>query len=324
MIKRVFSGIKPTGDLHLGNYLGAIKQWVQKQDQRENFFCIVDLHAITVPQDPKILTQKTRQLAALYLACGLDPNQSVIFIQSHNQDHAQLAWILNCFLSMGQLSRMTQFKDKAEKQDFVSVGLFDYPALMAADILLYDADEVPVGDDQKQHVELTRDVADRFNSRYQKEIFKLPEPVIMVGRIKSLQDPGKKMSKSEADYWGTIDLLDQPEVIVKKVKRAVTDSGSEIKSGEDKPALSNLLQIYSELAGKSVEDLEKDYQGQGYADFKKDLAEVIVNALKPIQSKYQNAVGDQKLDQVLAQGLEKAQEFSNQKLAQVQKVVGLG
>jgi len=222
---RVFSGIQPSGNLHLGNYIGALKQWQDKQDNRENFFCIVDLHSITVPQDPKILKQKIKELAALYIACGIDPEKSVVFVQSHNPDHAQMGWILNCFTGVGQMERMTQYKDKSSKNDFVSMGLFDYPVLMAADILLYQTDEVPVGNDQKQHVELTRDIAQRFNNRYNHEIFKLPQPIIsQVGaRIMSLQDPLSKMSKSDTNENWAINLLDDLDLVTKKIKRAVTD-----------------------------------------------------------------------------------------------------
>ncbi len=325
--KRIFSGIKPTGRLHLGNYIGAIKQWVAMQNEGECFFCIVDLHAITVPQEPKILKEKIRELAALYLACGIDPEKSVIFVQSHNLDHPALAWILDCVASMGQLGRMTQYKSKSEElKGKVSVGLFNYPVLMAADILLYQTDLVPVGEDQIQHVELTRDLAERFNHRFG-QIFKIPEHrIFKIGaRVMSLQHPEKKMSKSDDDPNGTIDLLDQPDEIRRKIKVAVTDSGREILFREDKPAISNLLTIYSHLSGKSVEELEKKYQGKGYREFKDDLAEVVVEFLRPIQQRYTQIRQEKKyLDQVLATGLKKAQAISRRTMNQVYQAVGLG
>lgn len=323
----VLSGIQPSGNLHLGNYIGAIKQWVAHQDEKQNFFCVVDLHAITVPQDPKILNQKIRELSALYIACGIDPDKSVIFVQSHNPDHAQLGWILNCFTGIGQLERMTQYKDKAAKQkQIVSVGLFDYPVLMAADILLYHTDEVPVGDDQKQHIELARDIAQRFNHRYKQQIFTLPKPVIgeLGARIMSLQDPLSKMSKSDPNQNGTINLLEDVDTIHKKVMRAVTDSGTEIRFAKDKPALSNLLQIYSELSGKSISQLEQTYAGKGYGIFKKDLAEVVINTIKPIQEKYKEAGDSSNIEQVLDAGAERARKVSSQTLKLVEQTVGLG
>jgi tryptophanyl-tRNA synthetase len=323
---RVFSGIQPSGDLHLGNYLGAINQWVARQDARENVFCIVDLHAITVPQDPKVLKKKTRELAALYLACGIDPQKSIIFVQSHNPDHAGLAWILNCFTGVGQLERMTQYKDKANKNEFISAGLFDYPVLMAADILLYDTREVPVGDDQKQHVELTRDIAQRFNHRYKKEIFTLPQPVLgqLGARIMSLQDPNSKMSKSDPGDNSKINLLDDLDLIATKIKRAVTDSGSEIKIAKNKPAISNLLQIFSQLSAQPVKILEKQYAGVGYGRFKQDLAEVVVESLRPIQQKFKAVMESGEIEKILTQGTEKARAVSKKKLAEVERVVGLG
>ncbi len=323
----MFSGIQPSGDLHIGNYIGAIKQWVERQDERENVFCIVDLHAITVPQDPEVLKRKIRELTALYLACGIDPKKSVVFVQSHNFDHAQLAWILNCFTSVGQLQRMTQYKDKAKKQkDFISAGLFDYPVLMAADILLYDIDEVPVGDDQKQHVELTRDIAERFNGRYGKDILRLPVPVIdrLGARIMSLQDPNSKMSKSDENENGKINLLDDLDVVRQKIKRAVTDSGTEIVMREDKPAMSNLLQIYAELSGRSVGDLEEEYAGVGYGKFKEDLGEVVLAALRPIRERYKEVMDSGEIEKILADGAERAKAVSSKTLKRVESVVGLG
>lgn len=326
MKKRVFSGIKPSGDLHLGNYIGAISQWIKHQNEYENFFCIVDLHAITVPQDPNELHKQTRSLVSWYLAAGIDPEKSVIFIQSHNQDHAQLAWILNCYTGLGQLNRMTQYKDKSQKQkDFVSVGLFDYPVLMAADILLYDADLVPVGDDQKQHVELTRDIAERFNNRYE-DMFKLPAymPPPAGERIMSLQHPENKMSKSADDVAGTIFLADNADMIHQKVMAAVTDSGNEVKISPDKPAVSNLATIFMALTGRTTAELDSEYSGQGYKKFKADLAEAIVTALTPLQEKYHSIVDSDQLDQILADGVTRAREISAPKLEHVQSVVGLG
>lgn len=325
MKKRVFSGIQPSGNLHIGNYIGAIKQWVKRQEDRENVFCIVDLHAITVPQDPKVLKQKIRELGALYIACGIDPQRSIVFVQSHNPDHASLAWVLNCIAGMGQLERMTQFKDKAQKQELVSVGLFDYPVLMAADILLYDTDEVPVGDDQRQHVELTRDLAERFNSRFG-EVLRLPEVVIekQGARIMSLQDATSKMSKSDKNPNSRIDLLEDLDLVVQKMKRAVTDSGTEIVMRDDKPAMSNLLQIHSEFSGKAVGDLEKEYVGVGYGKFKQDLAEVMVEGLRPIQTRYRQIQESGEIDMILAEGVRKAREVSGKKLQEAWDAVGLG
>lgn len=297
------------------------------QEDYQCFFCIVDLHAITVPQDPKILKEKIRELTALYLACGIDPKKSIIFVQSHNSDHANLAWVLDCVASMGQLSRMTQYKSKSDAlRGEASVGLFNYPVLMAADIVLYDTDEVPVGDDQKQHVELTRDLAQRFNSRFD-QCLKVPEvKMFKIGaRIMSLQDPEKKMSKSDVDANGTIDLLDTPEEIRRKVKIAVTDSDKEITFKPDKPAIANLLTIYSHLGGKEIKKLEKEYVGKGYGEFKKDLAEIIVKALAPIQEKYNQIRKDEDyLNKLLKEGAERARAISSKTLERVYKIVGLG
>ncbi len=326
IMKRIFSGVKPSGNLHIGNYIGAIKQWVERQKEADCFFCIVDLHAITVPQNPKILREKIRELTALYLACGIDPEKSTVFVQSHNPDHASLAWILDCFTSMGQLSRMTQYKSKSNKQDLVSVGLFNYPVLMAADILLYDADEVPVGDDQKQHVELTRDIAQRFNSRFGK-VLKVPEVKMfkMGARIMSLQDPLEKMSKSDQDKNGVVDLLDKKEEIARKIKSAVTDSGKEIVFRENKPAIANLMTIHSHFSGLSVREIEERYQGKGYVDLKKDLAEIAVDYLAKIQEKYFRIREDEKfLNQILEKGCLKAKKVSQEILERVYQAVGLG
>lgn len=323
----IFSGVAPSGNLHIGNYIGAIRQWVAKQELSKSIFCVVDLHAITTYQEPWILTQKNNEIAALYMACGIDPKKSIIFIQSHNRDHAHLAWILNCFIPMGQMNRMIQFKEKSDKQrDFVSVGLFDYPALMAADILLYDTDEVPVGHDQKQHIELARDVAIRMNQTYG-EIFKVPAPMIQKtgARIMSLQNPASKMSKSDENASGSIYLLDTPDLITKKIRRAVTDSLSEIRFDENRPALANLLSIYSTLSGKSIDQIEKEYQGKGYGHFKSDLAEITISFLKPIQDSFQNLMKEPAhLTAVLKEGAERARTLSDNVVKRVEKAVGLG
>lgn len=327
MKKVVFSGVQPSGNLHIGNYIGALKQWVRLQDETEAIFCIVDLHAITVYQDPKVLREKILEVTALYLACGIDPQKAKIFVQSENPDHTYLAWILDCIVPFGQMMRMTQFKEKSEKQrESTTVGLFNYPALMAADILLYETDEVPVGEDQKQHIELTRDLAEKFNKTYG-EVFKLPNPVIQKesARIMSLQNPLSKMSKSDKDPLGTINLLDTPEEIENKIKRAVTDSGSEIVYREDKPAMSNLLVIYSQISGKSIQELEKQYQGVGYAEFKQDLAKVIMDALTPIREKYTELKNNKEyLNKILDEGRSYAIQKSSKVMRKVKEAVGLG
>src|SRR5229473_2572093 len=274
-MKRIFSGVQPTGNVHLGNYLGALRNWVALQREYESFFCIVNLHAITLPQDPKLLNEKTRELARIYLAVGIDPKLSTVFIQSDVAEHAELTWILNCVARMSELERMTQFKDKVRKQsENVGVGVFDYPVLMAADILLYQTDLVPVGEDQRQHLELTRDIAIRFNRDYG-ETFRVPEAFIpKVGaRIMSLADPAKKMSKSdEESESGCIMLLDDPDAVRRKFKRAVTDSGTEIRFDATRPAITNLLTIYQLLTDRSQEDIERRFAGKGYAKLKEELA----------------------------------------------------
>lgn len=327
MNKIIFSGIQPSGNLHIGNYIGAISQWVELQNTRDCIFCIVDLHAITVPQDPKVLREKILEVTALYLASGIDPQRAHIFVQSENLDHPYLTWVLDCIAPFGQMSRMTQFKEKSDAQrENTTVGLFNYPALMAADILLYDTDEVPVGEDQKQHIELTRDLAEKFNKIYG-EVFKLPEPVIQkeTARIMSLQNPNAKMSKSDADSLGTINLLDTSEEIREKVKRAVTDSGSEIVKREDKPAISNLLTIYSVVSNLSVEELEQKYKGKGYGEFKNDLGESLVAFLEPIQEKYKKIREDKEyLNKVLDEGRDFAISKSSVKVKRVNEVMGIG
>jgi len=323
-MKRLFSGIQPSGNLHLGNYLGAIKQWLVLQDEYEAMFCVVDMHAITAPQDPAELRRKTIEIAKIYLASGIDPEKSTLFVQSHVSGHAELGWILNTIATMGELGRMTQFKNKSQKSgiDTSAVGLFDYPVLMAADILLYDTAVVPVGDDQKQHVELTRDLALRFNSRFG-ETFVVPEPLIQRegARIMGLDDPTKKMSKSAASEYNYIALSDDADTIRRKVKKAVTDSGSEIVYADDKPALKNLINIYTLLSGKKVDEVEAMYQGKGYGDFKADLAEVIVGFLVPFQERMA-AISDDEMLAVLRTGAEKANALAKEKIESVYGKVG--
>ena len=325
MAKRIFSGAQPTGNVHLGNYLGALRNWVKLQHEYESFFCIVNLHAITVPQDPKLLEGKTRELARIYLAVGIDPNVSTIFVQSDVPEHAELTWVLNCVARMGELERMTQFKDKARKQqeENVSVGLFDYPVLMASDILLYQTDLVPVGDDQKQHLELTRDIAIRFNRDYG-QTFKLPDPYIpKVGaRIMSLSDPSKKMSKSDDDPNGCVMLMDDAETIQRKFKRAVTDSGTEIRFDPERPAITNLLEIFHLITGHSTEQVEERFAGKGYAQLKGELADVTVEFLRPIQQNLRE-ISDERLDEILTFGRDKARNIAKATLNEVFNRTGL-
>ncbi len=323
--ERVFSGIQPSGAPHIGNYLGAIRHWVAEQDIFDNIYCVVDLHAITVPQDPGELRENVRQLAATLLACGLDPQRSALFVQSHVHEHAELAWLLNCVTPMGWLNRMTQFKTKAgDDRETVSAGLYDYPVLMAADILLYQTDAVPVGDDQRQHVELTRDIANSFNARFG-ETFVEPRALIReVGaRIMALDDPAKKMSKSGADT-SYIALLDPPEVIRKKIARATTDSQRTIVFDESRPGIFNLLTIYQLLVGQSREQIEAEFAGKGYKEFKAALTEGLVATLTPIQQRYNQLVADPaELDRLLAGGAERVRPISHATLAQVQQRMGL-
>jgi len=325
--KRVFSGIQPTGNIHIGNYLGAIRRWAASQSQFDNVFCVVDLHAITLPQDPKALKAKTREVTGLVLGAGIDSKQSVIFVQSHISAHAELAWILSCFIPMGQMRRMTQFKEKSTRmKERVSAGLFDYPALMAADILLYQTDLVPVGEDQKQHVELTRDVAQRFNQIYG-ETFKLPEPMIpKVGaRIMGLDDPKKKMSKSETASGHAINVLDSPDTIRLKIRQATTDSLREIRFDEDRPGIHNLLVIYELFTRLSRPDIEARFDGKGYADLKRELAEVVVEGLRPLQTRYRELTADPThIDSLLAEGASKARPIAEKTLAMVKGRIGLG
>ena len=320
----VFSGVAPSGVPHIGTYLGAIKNWLELQKDYQCIFCVVDLHAMTVPQEPQKLKSKILEVAKIYLAAGIDPAKSIIFVQSHVKEHAELCWILNTLARIPELERMTQFKDKSkEHKKDVNMGLFDYPVLMAADILLYKTQGVPVGEDQQQHVELARTLAERFNSRFG-EIFVLPKAFVRKegARIMALDDPTKKMSKSAASRGNYLALTDPPDVIREKIKKAVTDSGKEIVAGPDKPALSNLLTIYSLLNNKSVGEIEKMYQGKGYADFKADLAEVIVDFLKPFQKKY-NEFDDKEVLKILEKGASKAREIAGQTMSEVRKSVGL-
>lgn len=354
--KRIFSGVQPSGNLHIGNYLGAIANWVKLQDEYESIFCVVDMHAITVPQDPETLRKKTIEIAKIYLAAGIDPTKSSIFIQSQVSEHAELMWILNTITKMSELEKMTQFKDKVgirathfgdilaninagnlnsvnaiaaeiekkeeKKLEAAGVGLFDYPVLMAADILLYGTEIVPVGEDQKQHVELARDLAKRFNQKFG-ETFIVPKVFIKEEgmRVMGLDDATKKMSKSAASAYNRIELLDDAETIRRKIKKAVTDSGSAIIYSDDKPALKNLINIYSSFSGKAPKEIEALYQGKGYGDFKADLAEVVIGFLEPFQAKF-NKLSDEAVLQILRDGAVKVQKIAKQKMDEVKTKVG--
>ncbi|MFD9319745.1 tryptophan--tRNA ligase [Streptomyces sp. NPDC102259] len=325
---RVLSGIQPTaGSFHLGNYLGAVRQWVALQETHDAFYMVVDLHAITVPQDPKELSANTRLAAAQLLAAGLDPDRCTLFVQSHVPEHAQLAWVMNCLTGFGEASRMTQFKDKSARQgaDRASVGLFTYPILQVADILLYQADEVPVGEDQRQHIELTRDLAERFNGRFG-ETFTIPKPHILkeTGKIYDLQDPSIKMSKSASTPKGLINLLDDPKATAKKVKSAVTDTDTVVRyDTENKPGVSNLLGIYSTLTGTGIPELEQRYEGKLYGALKTDLAEVVVDFVTPFRDRTQQYLDDpETLDSILAKGAEKARAVAAETLSQTYGRVG--
>ncbi|PPH20691.1 tryptophan--tRNA ligase [Rathayibacter sp. AY1C4] len=325
----IFSGMQPSsGSLHLGNYIGALTQWVAMQEDFDAYFCVVDLHAITVPQDPQQLRERTRATAAQYIAAGIDPTRSTLFIQSHVPAHAELAWVLNTLTGFGEASRMTQFKDKSAKQgaEAASVGLFTYPILMAADILLYQTDAVPVGEDQRQHLELTRDLAARFNSRFG-ETFAVPEPHIVreTAKIFDLQNPGAKMSKSAESDAGLLSVLDEPKATAKKIMRAVTDTESEVRFDRAaKPGVSNLLTIYSVLADRSVESLEQEYAGRGYGDLKKGLVEVVATTFDPIRARTAELLADPaELDRVLSLAADRASETAERTLAAVYDSVGL-
>jgi tryptophanyl-tRNA synthetase len=328
--QRVLSGVQPTGNLHLGNYLGAIRNWVEVQREYDNFFCVVDLHAITVPHDPKTLAKDTYTIAALYLACGIDLEYSTIFVQSHVTAHSELAWLLNCITPLNWLERMIQFKEKAVKQgENVSVGLLDYPVLMAADILLYDADKVPVGEDQKQHLELTRDIAIRINDKYGakgKTVLKLPDPLIRQegARVMSLTDGTRKMSKSDPSDMSRINLLDSPDAIEKKIKRCKTDTIKGLTFDDpERPECNNLLGLYAILSGKTKSEVAIECQDMGWGQFKPLLAEVAINALKPIQDKYKEIMDNRDyLDSVLREGRHKAEAVANQTLTRVKNALG--
>src|SRR6266542_2101303 len=325
---RVLSGVQPSGNPHLGNYLGAIKRWVDYQEQFDNFFCIVDLHAITVPQDPEDLRQETRKVAAFYLAAGIDPKRSVVFVQSHVPAHAELGWILNCVTPMGWLERMTQFKDKAAREgnnkERISTGLFDYPVLMAADILLYSVTHVPVGEDQKQHIELCRDIAERFNRLYG-DTFVIPQPFIPEAgaRILSLDDPEhNKMSKSDPNPGSRIGIYDSPDVIRKSIMRATTDSLREVRFDPSRPGVFNLLTIYEVLTGQSRPSIEAHFEGKGYGDVKREVADVVIAALEPIQKRCQELLTSGELEDVLRDGAARAASVANETLKHVKYAMG--
>jgi tryptophanyl-tRNA synthetase len=327
--KRVLSGIQPTHDsFHLGNYLGALKQWVALQQDNDAFYCVVDLHALTVETDPKLLEKRTLLSAAQLIAIGVDPKQCTLFIQSHVPAHNQLAWVLECITGFGEAGRMTQFKDKSQKggTDRTNVGLFTYPILQAADILLYQADFVPVGEDQRQHIELTRDLGQRFNSKY-KEVFNIPQAQIIksLAKINDLQDPTAKMSKSAASMSGVIELLDSPETTIKKFKSSMTDTGKEVKFDEkEKAGISNLLTIHSALSGKAIAELETQFAGKGYGEFKTEVADVVVQALTPIRKRTEELMNDQaELLRILKSGAEKANQVASKTLSDVYAALGL-
>ncbi len=325
---RVFSGIQPTADsFHLGNYLGALRQWVALQETHDAVYCVVDLHAITVPQDPALLRRRSRTAAAQLFSAGLDPERCIVFVQSHVPEHAELAWVLGCLTGFGEASRMVQFKDKAARAgaDQASVGLFTYPVLQAADILLYQTDQVPVGEDQRQHLELSRDLAQRFNQRYG-ATFVVPGPYILrdVAKIADLQDPAIKMSKSASSPQGIVDVLEDPAAIRRKIARAVTDPGSEIRADDEaKPGVTNLLRIYAALSGQSVPSLQERYAGVGYGAFKKDLAEVVVDAFAPIRERTEKMLADEaELDRMLAHGAARASQVARQTMRTVRDRIG--
>ena len=325
---RVLSGIQPTADsFHIGNYLGALRQWVQLQETHDAFYCVVDLHAITVLHDPAVLRRRSRVAAAQLFGAGLDPERCTVFLQSHVPEHAELAWVLGCITGFGEASRMVQFKDKSARAgaDQASVGLFTYPILQAADILLYQTDQVPVGEDQRQHLELTRDLAQRFNHRFG-ATFVVPEPYILsdVARIADLQDPLIKMSKSSSSPQGIVDVLEEPGSIRRKIARAVTDAGTEVRADEAaKPGVTNLLRIYAALSGETVASLEQRYRGTGYGTFKKDLAELVVGAFAPIRERTQAILADEtELDRMLAQGAARARKVASQTMDAVRDRIG--
>lgn len=326
MKEKVFSGVQPSGIPTIGNYIGAMKGFVDLQDSYDAIYSVVNQHAITVPQDPKLLKQMTRQLAALYLAIGIDPKKAILFVQSDVPAHAQMAWIIQCMTGLGELERMTQFKDKARKQEAVNAGLLAYPTLMVGDIVLYDANFVPVGDDQKQHLELTRNFVDRFNSRFGDNLLVKPEPLIPEegGRIMSLQDPTSKMSKSDTNTKSFVSMLDTPKQITKKIKSAVTDSIGEVNyDKENQPAVANLLQIFASFSGKSIDSIVSDYSGQGYGNFKGDLADLVVSTIEPIQERYESLLTSSDLDDILQDGAKRASAIAESTLSRVEKAIGL-
>lgn len=322
----IFSGVQPSGIPTIGNYIGAMRGFAELQDEYDATYCIVNQHAITVQQDPKELKLMTRQLAALYIALGIDPEKSTIFVQSDVAAHAQAAWIVMCNTGLGELERMTQFKDKSSKQESIGAGLLVYPPLMVADIILYDAHYVPVGDDQKQHIELTRDFVDRFNARYGKKLLVKPDGIFPKagGRVMSLQDPTSKMSKSDSNPKSYISMLDEPKVITKKIKSAVTDSLGIVQYDKvNQPAVANLLEMYAVLNNETITSIVARYEGQGYGAFKTDLAEVVVSVLEPIQTRYKELMKSDELDAILAAGAVKASETANRTLARMEQAIGL-
>jgi tryptophanyl-tRNA synthetase len=321
---KIFSGTQPTGIIHLGNYFGAINNWLELQKESSGIYCIVDYHALTVYQKPEVLNQNIKNLAKIYLASGLDSKKNIIFRQSAVMEHAELAWILNTITPIAELERMTQYKDKsAQNKQNINTGLFSYPVLMAADILLYDTEIVPVGEDQLQHVELARIIAKKFNNLYG-ETFVVPEGKInkISARLKGLDNAEKKMSKSASSEYNFIALLDEPDVIRKKIKKSVTDSGTDIKFSEDRPALANLMTIYSLTTGKDFKEIEKEFEGKGYGDFKTELAERIVEFVTPIQERY-NAIDDEELESILRIGAQQAKKIAQEKMKEVRKKIGL-
>ena len=323
----ILSGIQPSGILTLGNYLGALRIWVDIQEEYECMYFIADLHAITVPQDPKELRENTKKALMQYLACGLDPSKNVIFVQSHVHEHAELAWVLDCNTYMGELSRMTQFKDKSQKQVNVRVGLFNYPVLMAADILLYQADFVPVGEDQRQHLEITRDIARRYNSTYGKQVFTIPEAFISEtgAKIMSLKDPEKKMSKSDPNPLAFISLLDDRDTIIKKFKKATTDSMNEVRFSDEQLGVKNLINIYSSITGKTPLEVEREFEGIGYGKFKMAVGETVADALEPIQKKYyelEAPENEEYIKNILKQGAEIARGKARETLKEVYETTG--
>ena len=325
-MKRILSGIQPSGKLTLGNYLGALRNWVNIQNEYDCMFFVADLHSITVTQEPKKLNENIKRIIMQYIACGLDPNKSTIFIQSHVHEHAELGWILNNSTYMGELGRMTQYKDKSAKQQNIKVGLFDYPVLMAADILLYDADYVPVGEDQRQHLEMTKTIAKRFNAQYG-ETFKIPEPYILKegAKIMSLQDPSKKMSKSDSNPNAYISLFDEKDVIIKKFRRAVTDSLNTVRYSDEQPGIKNLINIYSCITGKNIQEIETEFEGTGYGKFKDTVADSVANKILSIQEKYNQLnkpENENIIKEVYQKGCERASSIASNKLKHVYKSVG--